>query len=212
MESSCTCGAHLCTHAASLLIRLRQLADWPRAMTLLQRWQYMLTLPAQKAPEKEPDRFEARTVVCLLEAGGECLSSLTARLILLDSPAAIHERGRWIVALGGPPAARIMETLAALRAAQRTPCTPPTVFQGSLPRRQFESDIAMDAPEFTGRLTDELLLPRLLRELQPATAVIGPRPQIDEVVMGKAWRGADHEHRFERSLDRLQWHRRGRGA
>ena len=96
VESSCTCGTRLCTHAASLLIRLQQLADWPRAMTPLQRWQYMLKSPAQKAATQEPDPLQPRTVICLLEASGESLSSLRARLILVASPADIHEREHWI--------------------------------------------------------------------------------------------------------------------
>ncbi len=103
VESSCTCGARLCPHAAALLIRLRRLADWPRAMTPLQRWRHMLQSPAQEPPGKERDLLAARTVVCLLQADGQPLSSLTARLILVDSLAAIHERERWIELEELPP-------------------------------------------------------------------------------------------------------------
>jgi superfamily II DNA or RNA helicase len=96
VESSCTCGTRLCEHAASLLIRLQRLADWPRPMTPLQRWQYMLKSPAQRAPRAEPDPLEARRLICLLDASGQPLSALMARLILLASPADLHERERWI--------------------------------------------------------------------------------------------------------------------
>ena len=103
VESSCTCGTRLCEHAASLLIRLQRLADWPRAMTPLQRWQYMLKALAQRAPRKESDRLEARSLICLLEASGQPLSSLMARLILLASPADLHERKRWTALEEMPP-------------------------------------------------------------------------------------------------------------
>ena len=96
VESSCTCGTRLCEHAAALLLRLHRLADWPRAMTPLQRWQYMLTWTAQKAPRKAPDPLEAWTVICLLEPSGQSPSSLTARLILIASPTDIHQREHWI--------------------------------------------------------------------------------------------------------------------
>jgi len=95
VESSCTCGTRLCEHAASLLIRLQRLADWPRAMTPLQRWHFMLKSPVQKVPRK-PDALGGRSLVCLLEASGQPLSSLMARLILVASAADIRERERWI--------------------------------------------------------------------------------------------------------------------
>ena len=97
LESSCTCGARRCSHAAALLIRLQRLADWPRAMTPLQRWQYMLKSPAQEAARKDPNPLDVLTVICLLEPSGQPLATLAARLILIDSPASLQERERWIV-------------------------------------------------------------------------------------------------------------------
>jgi len=107
VESTCTCGMRLCEHAASLLIRLQRLADWPRPMTPLQRWQYMLKSPAQGAPRKEPDPLEARSLICLLDASGQPPSALTARLILIASPADLHERERWIALDGLSPDANL---------------------------------------------------------------------------------------------------------
>ena len=90
VDSNCTCGARLCSHSAALLIRLRKLADWPRAMTPLQRWQHILRSPPQEAARKDAGPIESRTAICLLEASGQALSSLAARLVLVCQPFPHH--------------------------------------------------------------------------------------------------------------------------
>jgi superfamily II DNA or RNA helicase len=81
-------------------------------MTPLQRWQYMLKSPAHKAPSAEPDPLELGAVVCLLEARGRAVSALAARLILVDSAAAIHERKCWIALEELPPDTNLSPKLA----------------------------------------------------------------------------------------------------
>jgi superfamily II DNA or RNA helicase len=72
VESRCGCGQRSCPHAAAMILRLRQLLDWPRALTPLERWRLRLDSalePSRTIPRKVPQ--QSRNLVCLLHANAE---------------------------------------------------------------------------------------------------------------------------------------------
>lgn len=100
LESRCTCGLPLCAHAAAMLIRLRQLLDWPRAMTPLQRWQQGIETMREPPPSTPPvDPRESRQLVCLLGTDGDHEPvTLVARLVLVHGSDALHQPAHWLAA------------------------------------------------------------------------------------------------------------------
>lgn len=86
VETLCTCELPACGHAAALLLRLQRLADWPRRLTPLQRWQ--LTLPALSnstpAPASVRPRASGEVFALLRCAHGTPPTPLLARLVLLE--------------------------------------------------------------------------------------------------------------------------------
>jgi superfamily II DNA or RNA helicase len=84
VESRCGCRQPLCLHAAAMLLRLRQLFDWPRALTPLERWQFRLDSvlePSRTTPRKQPQ--QTHNLVCLLHVNTDLKpAQLFAKLML----------------------------------------------------------------------------------------------------------------------------------
>ena len=96
IDSECTCKFRSCAHAAALLIRLRRLVDWPRAMTPAQRWLHTLNMPLDPVASKEAhDIRPLRTIVLLSSIENQQLSVLAAQLVLTDPTARIEQRQCW---------------------------------------------------------------------------------------------------------------------
>jgi superfamily II DNA or RNA helicase len=84
LESRCGCRQPLCPHAAAMLLRLRQLFDWPRALTPLERWRLRLDdalEPIRATRPKAP--APSRSLVCVLHVNADAKPAhLFARLML----------------------------------------------------------------------------------------------------------------------------------
>jgi superfamily II DNA or RNA helicase len=84
LESRCGCGQPLCPHAAAMVLRLRQLFDWPRALTPLERWRLRLdaVLEPNRRTRREPSP-PSRSLVCLLHVNAAAKpAQLYGRLML----------------------------------------------------------------------------------------------------------------------------------
>ena len=97
VESKCTCGQSSCPHAAAVLIRLRGLLDWPRALSPIERWLRTAgheTEPAGARPCGAPSEY--RPVACLLYVDGSHRPGvLFARLVLVDDDRSLREAEGW---------------------------------------------------------------------------------------------------------------------
>jgi superfamily II DNA or RNA helicase len=114
LDSVCTCGMTLCAHAAALLIRLRDLIDWPRPMTPLQRWQFNLdrhpASPVSGAAPEAAEVTEARCVVRPMDTAEPC--TLLAWIVVRNNEESTPDRSRWVsvdaLAPGGALAPRVL--------------------------------------------------------------------------------------------------------
>jgi superfamily II DNA or RNA helicase len=97
IESRCPCGVALCAHSAAVLIRLRRLVDWPRALTPLERWQYTLRHPVEPAPERiDPGPFNHQVVCLIRPVGTEDPCTLLAWFVIGEPGARVCDSERWV--------------------------------------------------------------------------------------------------------------------
>jgi superfamily II DNA or RNA helicase len=104
-ESTCTCRAAQCSHAAAVLLALQQMLAWPLAMTPLQRWRRGLdTSPEAPLHRASTVPLAALDLICLVCTESERRpSSLAACLVLVRSAGDLHHREQWISVEQSPP-------------------------------------------------------------------------------------------------------------
>jgi superfamily II DNA or RNA helicase len=96
VDSKCTCGQSSCAHAAAMLIRLKRLLDWPRALSPLERWAHSAASEVESTgPLKTRAETECRFVACLLQVDGSRRPGrLFGRLVLIDEVGEVQRPNR----------------------------------------------------------------------------------------------------------------------
>ncbi|HVW70679.1 MAG TPA: DEAD/DEAH box helicase [Steroidobacteraceae bacterium] len=105
VESTCQCGVASCAHAAGLLIRLRRLVDWPRALSPLERWQHTLRHRSElPLPKPAPPPVEQQFLCLLQPTGTQDPCTLLAWFVSGEPGAALSDSTRWVTLEQLPPA------------------------------------------------------------------------------------------------------------